>query len=153
MKIIICGAYAIGTHLARLLSRNQEEITVIDSDQERLAKIGFDYDLLTLQGSPTSVKTLKEANTAAADLFIAVTPDENTNIVCCIMAHALGAKKTVAKVGDAEYAEEEIKAFYKNLGVDRIIYPEVLAAREINSGLKMSWVRRRSACHAGYQVA
>ena len=71
MKIIICGAYAIGTHLARLLSRNQEEITVIDSDQERLAKIGFDYDLLTLQGSPTSVKTLKEANTAAADLFIA----------------------------------------------------------------------------------
>ena len=100
MKIIICGAYAIGTHLARLLSRNQEEITVFDSDQERLAKIGFDYDLLTLQGSPTSVKTLKEANTAAADLFIAVTPDENTNIVCCIMAHALGAKKTVAKVGE-----------------------------------------------------
>ena len=119
MKIIICGAYAIGTHLARLLSRNQEEITVIDSDQERLAKIGFDYDLLTLQGSPTSVKTLKEANTAAADLFIAVTPDENTNIVCCIMAHALGAKKTVAKVGDAEYAEEELKGFYKNQGVDR----------------------------------
>ena len=59
MKIIICGAYAIGTHLARLLSRNQEEITVIDSDQERLAKIGFDYDLLPLQGSPTSVKTLR----------------------------------------------------------------------------------------------
>lgn len=152
MKIIICGAYAIGTHLARLLSRNQEEITVIDSDQERLAKIGFDYDLLTLQGSPTSVKTLKEANTATADLFIAVTPDENTNIVCCIMAHALGAKKTVAKVGDAEYAEEEIKAFYKNLGVDRIIYPEVLAARDINSGLKMSWVRRRWDVHDGALV-
>lgn len=143
MKIIICGAYSIGTHLARLLSRNHEEITVIDNDSDRLAKIGLDYDLLTLQGTPTSVKSLKEANASEADLFIAVTPNENTNIVCCIMAHALGAKKTVAQVGDAEYSEEEIKAFYKQLGVDKIIYPEVLAARDINSGLKMSWVRRR----------
>ena len=141
MKIVICGAYAIGTHLARLLSRNQEEITVIDSDADRLAKLGFDYDLLTLQGTPTSIKVLKEANTADADLFIAVTPDENTNLVSCIMAHALGAKKTVAQVGDAEYADEEVKAFYRNLGVDRIIYPEVLAARDINSALKMSWVK------------
>lgn len=152
MKIIICGAYAIGTHLARLLSRNQEEITVVDDDSERLAKIGLDYDLLTIQGSPTSVKALKEANATDADLFIAVTPDENTNIVCCIMAHSLGAKKTVAKVDDAEYTEEDIRSFYKNLGVDKIIYPEVLAARDINSGLKMSWVRRRWDVHDGALV-
>ncbi len=152
MKIVICGAYAIGTHLARLLSRNQEEITVIDSDDDRLAKLGYDYDLLTLQGSPTSVNVLKEANTDDADLFIAVTPDENTNLVSCIMAHALGAKKTVAQVGDAEYAEEEVKAFYRNLGVDRIIYPEVLAARDINSALKMSWVRKRWDVHDGALV-
>ncbi len=152
MKIIICGAYAIGSHLARLLSRNQEEITVIDDDEDRLAKIGLDYDLLTVQGSPTSVKALKEANTGAADLFIAVMPDEDSNIVSCIMAHALGAKKTVAQVGDAEYSEEEIKSFYKGLGVDKIIYPEVLAARDINSGLKMSWVRRRWDVHEGALV-
>ncbi len=152
MKIIICGAYAIGSHLARLLSRNQEEITVIDDDEDRLAKIGLDYDLLTVQGAPTSVKALKEANTGAADLFIAVMPDEDSNIVSCIMAHALGAKKTVAQVGDAEYSEEEIKSFYKGLGVDKIIYPEVLAARDINSGLKMSWVRRRWDVHEGALV-
>lgn len=152
MKIIICGAYAIGTHLARLLSRNQEEITVIDDDSDRLAKIGFDYDLLTIQGLPTNVKTLREANAGDADLFIAVMPDENANIVCCMMAHALGAKKTVARVGDAEYSEEGIKAFYKRLGVDKLIYPEVLAARDINSGLKMSWVRRRWDVHDGALV-
>lgn len=152
MKIIICGAYAIGTHLARLLSRNQEEITVIDDDSDRLAKIGLDYDLLTVQGLPTNVKTLRAARAADADLFIAVMPDENANIVCCMMAHALGAKKTVARVGDAEYSEEEVKAFYKSLGVDELIYPEVLAARDINSGLKMSWVRRRWDVHDGALV-
>lgn len=152
MKIIICGAYAIGTHLARLLSRNQEEITVIDDDSDRLAKIGLDYDLLTIQGLPTNVKTLREANAAEADLFIAVMPEENANIVSCMMAHALGAKKTVARVGDAEYSEEEIKSFYKGLGVDKLIYPEVLAARDINSGLKMSWVRRRWDVHDGALV-
>ena len=75
MKIIITGAYAIGTYLARLLSRNEEEITIIDSDEERLNKIGADYDLLTLCGSPSSLKTLREAGTSDADLFIAVTPD------------------------------------------------------------------------------
>ena len=102
MKIIITGAYAIGTHLARLLSRNQEEITIIDDDQSRLDKIGADYDLLTLCGSPSSLKTLREAGTANADLFIAVSPDENENINSCILAHALHAKKTVAKVNDAQ---------------------------------------------------
>ena len=93
MKIIITGAYAIGTHLARLLSRNQEEITIIDSDEERLERIGADYDLLTLCGEPSSVKTLQEAGAENADLFIAVTPDENENINSCILAHALHAMR------------------------------------------------------------
>lgn len=152
MKIIITGAYAVGRHLARLLSRNQEEITIIDSDEERLDKIGADYDLLTLCGSPSSVKTLREAGTADADLFIAVTPDENENINSCILAHAMHAKKTVARVDDAEYVEEDMRKFYKDLGVDELIYPEILAAREISNGLKMSWVRQRWDVHGGALV-
>ena len=152
MKIIITGAFAIGTYLARLLSRNEEEITIIDSDEDRLEKIGADYDLLTICGSPSSLKTLKEAGTSDADLFIAVTPDENENINSCIMAHALHAKKTVAKVNNAEYVEEGIRQFYKDLGVDELIYPEILAAREINNGLKMSWVRQRWDVHGGALV-
>ena len=152
MKIIIAGAYAIGTHLAQLLSRNQEEITVIDSDPDRLEKIGGDYDLLTLCGSPSCVRTLQEANTQDADLFIAVTKNENENINSCILAHALHAKKTVAKVDDDEYMADDIRAFYKNLGVDELIYPELLAARGINNGLKMSWVRQRWDVHDGALV-
>ena len=152
MKIIISGAYAIGTYLARLLSRNQEEITVIDDDEERLARIGSDYDLLTLHGSPSSVKTLKEANAGDADLFIAVTPDDNENINSCILAHALHARKTVAKIDDSEYMEPGIQQFYKDLGVDELIYPEMLAARDIINGLRMSWVRQRWDVHNGALV-
>ena len=152
MKIIIAGAHAIGTYLAQLLSRNQEEITIIDSDPDRLEKIGTDYDLLTLCGAPSSVRTLQEANTQDADLFIAVTKNENENINSCILAHALHAKKTVAKVDDAEFMEEDIRAFYKKLGVDELIYPELLAARDINNGLKMSWVRQRWDVHDGALV-
>lgn len=152
MKIIIAGAYAIGTYLARLLARNQENITVIDEDEDRLAQIGGDVDLLTIQGYPTSVKILKEAGTAQADLFIAVSPDQSTNINCCILAKALGAKKTVAKVDTAEYTEREIADFFERIGISSIIYPEMLAAREIISGLKMSWVRQRVDLHDGSLV-
>ncbi len=152
MKIIITGAYAIGTYLARLLARNREELTIIDDDEERLAKIGSDYDLLTLHGSPSSVKTLKEAGAADADLFIAVTPNENENINSCIIAHALHAKKTVAQVNDAEYLEANVHKMYQELGVDELIYPETLAARDIINSLKMSWVRQRWDVHDGALV-
>ncbi|SET02162.1 Trk system potassium transporter TrkA [Prevotella sp. kh1p2] len=147
MKIIITGAYAIGTHLARLLSRNNEDITLIDEDEERLAKIGSDYDLLTMQASPDSVKALREAGAASTDLFIAVTPNQSLNINCCILAKKLGAKKTVAKIDEAEYIEPEIQEFFNELGVSSLIYPEVLAAKDINNGLKMSWVRQRWDVH------
>lgn len=74
MKIIITGAYAIGTHLARLLSRNHEDITLIDPDPDRLARIGSDYDLLTMTADPDSIQALTDAGVGHTDLFIAVTP-------------------------------------------------------------------------------
>ena len=152
MKIIITGAYAIGTHLARLLSRNHEDITLIDPDPDRLACIGSDYDLLTMEADPDSVKALREAGVGHADLFIAVTPDQSLNLNCCMLAKALGARKTVAKIDKSEYIEEEAEDFFCRLGVDELIYPEALAARDINNGLKMSWVRQRWDVHNGALV-
>ena len=149
MKIIIIGAYAIGTHLARLLSRNNDDITIIDDDGERLAQIGSDFDLMTMEASPSSINTLTDAGVAAADLFISVTPSQSLNINTCIIAHALGARKTVAKISDAEFTAEDKKEFFKRLGIDELIYPEILAARDIISGLKMSWVRQRWDVHDG----
>lgn len=152
MKIIIIGAYAIGTHLARLLSRNNDDITIIDDDGERLAQIGSDFDLMTMEASPSSINTLTDAGVAAADLFISVTPSQSLNINTCIIAHALGARKTVAKISDAEFIAEDKKEFFKRLGIDELIYPEILAARDIISGLKMSWVRQRWDVHDGALV-
>ena len=131
MKIIIAGAYAIGTYLAQFLSRNKYDIILIDEQEENLNKIGQNYDLLTLQGKPTSIKVLKEAGAKHADLFIAVDLKETVNITACTMAHHLGAKKTVAKIDNPEYMEPKNQELFKQLGIDSLIYPELLAAKDI----------------------
>lgn len=152
MKIVIAGAYATGTYLAKLLSRNHENITLIDDDAARLENIGTDADLLTLQAPMGSINTLKEAGAGHAQLFIAVTPDQNLNLNICMMAKALGAKKTVARIDNDEFSEPELQEFFEGLGVSSLIYPEKLAATDIVNGLKMSWVRQRWDVHHGALV-
>ena len=149
MKIIIVGAYAIGTHLAKLLSRNNQDTVLIDSDEERLAAISSDYDLMTVLASSSKIQTLKEAGVNGADLFIAVTPDENLNMNACMLAKAMGAKRTVAKVDNYEYTTAKLDGLFERMGISSLIYPEHLAARDIANGLKMSWVRQRWDVHEG----
>lgn len=152
MKVIIAGASAIGSYLAKLLSRNDYDITILDEDEAALEQLNRDYDLLTLDRKCTSPRALRDAGAAKADLFIAVTADQTANLTACTMAHALGAKKTVAKVDDPEYTEQIDKAFFKEMGIDSVIYPEMLAAKDIINGLKMSWVRQRWDVHNGELV-
>lgn len=152
MKIIIVGAYAIGTHLAKLLSRNNQEITLIDENEENLEKLRGDFDLLTIHASPTCIRTLKEARVSSTDLFIGVTPNEYQNITACSLAHAFGAKKTVARIDNCEYLRPENEEVFKQMGISSLIYPEELAAKDIANGLKMSWVRQRWDVHNGVLV-
>lgn len=152
MKIIISGAYTIGSYLARLLSRNKQDIVLMDECSENLEKISNEADLLTMEGAATSIKNLKEAGAEDADLFIAVTPDESKNIAACVLAHQLGAKKTVARVDNPEYVEPSNQELFHQMGVSSIIYPELLAAKDIINGLKMSWVRQRWDVHDGALV-
>ncbi len=152
MKIVIAGAGAVGTHLAKLLSRDHQDCTIIDDDETRLEGLDSDYDLLVMQGSPTSIRVLEDAGVRSADLFVAVTPDESRNVNACIIAHAIGAKKTVARIDNPEYTAQEMTDFFKNLGIDSMIYPEMLAAIDINNGLKQSWVRQRWDVHDGALV-
>ncbi len=149
MKIIITGAKVIGSHLAKLLSRNNENVTLIDEDGERLAQLASNYDILTVQARPCSLSTMIDVGVGDADLFIAVTSSETQNMQACIMAKALGARKTVAKVDTKEYTEERYSEFYERLGLSSIIYPEMLAGEDIANGLKMSWVRQRWEVHGG----
>ena len=151
MKIIIAGAGAVGTHLAQLLSRDEQDIVVIDENQNKTEALtdSGNYDLMTINSSPSSITSMKEAGVQHANLFIAVTPDESRNITCCMLAHTLGAKKTVARIDNAEYMQPQYQEIFRSMGIDSLIYPEVLAAREILEGLKHSWVRQYWEIHDG----
>ena len=141
MRIIIVGAGAVGTHLAKLLSRENIDITLLDESAERLNNLDVNYDMLTQVGSPTSIRDLKDARVKDVNLFVAVTPQESVNMTACMIAHNLGAKKTLARIDNPEYLLPKHKDFFKNLGVDHLIYPEELAAREITESLRTSWIR------------
>lgn len=142
MKIIIAGAGAVGTHLAKMLADERHDIVLMDAVEERLSNLDSNFDLMTIAARPTSINSLKDAGIADADLFIAVTPEESTNITSCMLAHSLGAKKTVARIDNYEYLQPKNKEFFKNLGIDSLIYPEMLAAKEIADGLHLSWIRQ-----------
>lgn len=142
MKIIIAGAGAVGTHLAKLLSRERHDITLIDEKPDRLENLAADFDLMTIERSPMSLEALREADTQKADLFIAVTPDESHNMTCCMLAKQLGARKTVARVDNYEYMQADNAAFFTSAGIDSMIYPEMVAGAEIAQSIKRSWVRQ-----------
>jgi trk system potassium uptake protein TrkA len=148
MKVVIAGAGAVGTHLSKLLSREHIDCVLLDDDEERLGTLS-EYDIMTYQASPTSIKALKDAGVQSADLFVGVTPEECINMNACILAHALGAKKTVARIDNYEYLSPDLQPFFKDLGIDSLIYPEVLAGIDITNGLKLSWVRQRWDVHDG----
>ena len=151
MKIVIAGAGAVGTHLSKLLSRERQNCVLIDDDENRLEGLR-EYDVMTLNASPTSISALKEAGVGSADLFVGVTTEESTNITACTIAHALGAKKTVARIDNYEYLSAQNQQFFKQLGISSMVYPEVLAAHDIINGLKLSWVRQRWDVHDGALV-
>ena len=142
MKIIIAGAGNVGTHLAKLLSRERQDIILMDDDEEKLSTLSNNFDLMTVTASPSSISGLKEVGVKEADLFIAVTPDDSRNMTACMLAHNLGALKTVARIDNYEYLLPKNKEFFQKLGVDSLIYPEMLAAKEIVSSMRMSWVRQ-----------
>ena len=149
MKIIIGGAGAVGRHLARLLSKDHQDCVLIDEHADRLDGMENRYDIMTLQGAATSIKTLQDAGAEHADLFVGVMTDESRNMNACMIAHNLGTKKTVARIDNIEYMSPSLKSFFENMGINSLIYPEVLAAVDIVNGLKMSWARQRLDIHGG----
>lgn len=150
MKIIIAGAGEVGSHLAKLLSREEQDIILLDKDKEKLNRLDSNYNLMTVVGSPTSFKDQKRAGVNAdCDLFIAVTPYENSNLIACGIAKKLGARKTVGRIDNYEYLNPDNRPFFDSIGVDHLIYPEYLAAQEICQALKRPWARNWFELHDG----
>lgn len=149
MNIIIAGAGDVGTHLAKLLTHEEQDILVIDEDEDKLQFLDSNYNLMTLQGSPTSFQTMRDARMHTCDLFIAVTPSENDNVVACAMAKKLGALATVARINTYDFMADDNRILLEQMGVDHVIYPEYLAAEEIVTALRRSWVRHWFELHNG----
>ena len=141
MNIVIAGAGAVGTHLARLLIKEDQDLIIIDPDIEKVRALE-NLNLSARVGSPTSIKDLRDAEIKHADLFVAVTPYETENILACSLASHLGAAKTIARIDNAEYLREEYRDYFKRFGIDEMIYPEMVAAEEIEMALKKTWVRQ-----------
>ncbi|MDF1570231.1 MAG: Trk system potassium transporter TrkA [Bacteroidales bacterium] len=131
MRIILAGAGEVGTHLVKMLSYEDHDIIVIDNDPERLKAIGGSMDVMTLEGNANSISMLKESKVSKADLFIAITSSEDVNITAAILSKKLGAKKTIARIDNDEFLMQANKEIFSNLGIDYMIYPEKIAAREI----------------------
>lgn len=142
MKIVIAGAGEVGAHLARMLSHEEQDIILMDIDPERLSLVSYSSDILTFRGSPTSISDLKAVGIEDADLFVGVTPEESINVTACMLASRLGAKKTIARINNQEYFDDEHLAYFEGLGVDSMIYPELLAAREIAFSIRNPWTRQ-----------
>ena len=138
MKIVIEGAGEIGSHLAKMLRAEANEVTVLDNDDERLTALRAYADVETFLGNPSSIKTLRDAGVAKADLFIAVYPftTQEVNIVGALLAKQLGAKKVVARINDEDYLAAENRLLFKELGIELMFYPEKSAADEIVNSLK-----------------
>lgn len=149
MKIVIAGAGEVGSHLAKLLSNEEQDILLIDEDADRLAALDASYNIMTMAGNPTSFLNLRNALRDGCDIFIAVTPIEASNVVACSIAKTMGAGITVARISHYGYMAPENHESMKRMGVDRVIYPEYLAAQEILTALDHPWTRYWYEFHNG----
>ena len=142
MRIVIAGAGEVGTHLAKMLSNEEQNIVLMDQDGKKLERASHHLEVLPIEGSPTLLSDLERAHVAGADLFVGVTPDEATNVMACMLAKRVGARHTIARINNPEYLESEYNILMEELGVDSMIYPEELAAREIGSIIEYPWARQ-----------
>lgn len=131
MRIVIAGAGEVGFHLAKLLSYESHDITLIDQKKERLTYSDTRLDIRVLKGNATSISLLKDANVKNTDLVIAVTSNETVNITICVLAKRLGAKRTIARISNSEFIENKDEINFSELGIDELISTEELASNEI----------------------
>lgn len=138
MNIIIAGDGEVGLHLAESLVHSNHNITIVDPSEDLLKAIESHADLMTIKGDSTSIELLQRAQVRKADLVFSVVHQEQINLMTCILAKKLGAKKVIARVNTTESMTTEMHKIYQELGIDALISPEDIAAQEIISLLKQT---------------
>lgn len=139
MNITIIGAGRVGVHLAKYFSDEHQDVFLVDNNRNNLTNLESDFNLRTFQGHPLDFKTLRDANTDNADIFVAVTASTADNLVACALAKSMGAKKTIARVDKYDFLHSSNFNVVKNMGVDHVVYPDYLAALSVISALENPW--------------
>ena len=136
MKIIIAGAGEVGTYIAHMLATEAQDTYLIDNNKKRLDKAQQHYDIIGIEGDATSVAVLIEAGVKSCDLLIAATSSEETNLLVCIIGKKLGAKRTISRISNFEEIGSNMRTLYKEIGIDHVISPVEIAAKEIHQLIK-----------------
>ena len=135
MNIIIVGSGKVGYTLAQFLSKDGHDITVIDKEPAKIARASETLDVLCVRGSGANARTLLESNVDECDVIIAVTGNDELNMVCCLAAKQLGAKYSIARIRDPEYTDS-LTVLQDKLDIDQVINPERATAQEISRLLR-----------------
>lgn len=144
MKIVLIGGGKVGQAIVRQLTREGHDIIVIDSHREVVEELNNSLDVMAICGNGANLDVLKAADAGKAELLIACTAQDELNVLCCIFARKLGCANTIARVRSPEYAEQ-MYYIKDELGLSMTINPELNAAREIFSLLKIPGVLRRDS--------
>ncbi|MDE2995347.1 MAG: Trk system potassium transporter TrkA [Bacteroidota bacterium] len=140
MRAIVIGAGVVGFDVAKLLSKADHDVVVVDVDGESLAHVNDKLDVMTVQGNGTSTTTLEEAGIRNARILVAVTAIDEVNIIACMLGGRLGVETTIARVRSDELTSSETVLDSADFGIDLIIHPEESAAAEV-----VRLIRRASA--------
>ena len=135
MKIIIVGCGNVGSTIAKQLSQEGHDITIVDKDEKSVRSISDNWDVMGIVGSGASLSILRDAGVTEADMLIAVTDSDERNLFCCLMAKKAGARHTIARVRNPEF-KEDISYIKEDLGLSMAVNPEQGAADEIARLLK-----------------
>lgn len=130
MKIVIAGCGNVGTSIAKTLSKEGHDITVIDPSEHAVNAVTDGFDVMGIVGSGSNISVLNQAGVSETDLFIATTDSDERNLLCCLMANKAGAGKTIARVRNPEY-RDEVEFIKDDLGLSLAVNPELYAANGI----------------------
>lgn len=132
MRIVVVGAGKMGYSLAEMLAEEGHDVTVIEQNEERRNIVQNNLDVMTINGNGSSPQILTDYGLQNADMLVAVTDQDEVNMVACMVAKLAGIKRTIARVRNQEYAGKNLREFNKALGIDLTINPEMVTALEIS---------------------
>ncbi len=131
MRVIVIGIGEVGQHVARTLSAERHDVTVIDADADRVESVQGELDAMVIAGNGASPRFLRELGAGDADLLCAVTQSDEVNLIAALAGHQLGAARTVARVRDPEYFGEDTAFAHELLGIDFVVNPELATAEDL----------------------